>query len=84
METLMDFQTTCENIITSLRPARLEGWLNEEGLRTYEAIYRLSELAEFHDDFKSFAEDEDVKEVFKQYNDCRKVRSAEAFLKKQI
>lgn len=84
METLMDFQTTCDNIITSLRFARLEGLLNEEGLRTYEAIYRLSEIAEFHDDFKSYVEDEDVKEVFKKYNDCRKVRSAESFLNRQI
>jgi hypothetical protein len=84
IKTLDEFQDSLDEIVTRLRPVRLDGLLNEEGLRTYEAIYRLSELAEFHDDFKSYAEDEDVKEVFKKFNDCRKVRSAERFLNKQI
>lgn len=84
IKTLMDFQTSLDDIVARLRPVRLDGLLNEEGIRTYEACYRLSELAEFHDDFKSYAEDEDVKEVFQKYNDCRKVRSAERFLNKHI
>lgn len=84
VKTLMDFQSSLEDIVTMLRPVRMDALLNEEGIRTYEACHRLSELAEFHDDFKSFAEDEDVKEVFEKFNDCRKVRSAERFLKSRI
>jgi hypothetical protein len=84
IKTLMDFQSSLDDIVARLRPVRVDGLLNEEGIRTFEACHRLSELAEFHDDFKSYAEDGDVKEVFKQFSDCRKVKSAERFLGKQI
>jgi hypothetical protein len=84
IKTILDFQSSLDDIVARLRPVRLDGLLNEEGIRTFEACHRLSELVEFHDDFKSYAEDEDVKEVFKKFNDCRKIREAERFLNRQI
>lgn len=84
IKTLKEFQTALDAISIRLRPVLNDGLLNEEGIRTLEACDRLSEIAEFHDDFKGYSEDEDVKEVFKNFHDCRKIRDAERFLNKQI
>lgn len=84
IRTLKDFQTSLDNIVTKLIYAVSNGLLNDEGVRTIEACRRLSEMVEFCDDFKDYAEDETVKEIFKNFSDCRKIKSAEDFLKKKI
>ena len=84
IKTLKEFQTALDEIAIKLRPVRNDGLLNEEGIRTLEACDRLSEIVEFCDDFKEYSEDETVKEIFKNYGDCRKIKSAETFLNKKI
>lgn len=84
IKTLKDFQTSLDLIARKIRPAMYENLLNEEGIRTLEACDRLSEMVEFHNNFKEYWEDEEVQEIFKNYSDCRKIRSAERFLKKQF
>jgi hypothetical protein len=82
--TLKEFQAVLDTIARTLRPIRDDGFLNEEGIRTIDACDRLSEMVEFHNNFKEYSEDEEVQEIFKNFNDCRKIRSAERFLKKRI
>jgi hypothetical protein len=84
MQTLNNFQTILDRLTFHLRPIRNDGFLNEEGIRTLEACDRLSEMVEFHNNLKEYLEDETVKEIFRMYNDCRKIKKAEDFLKKQI
>lgn len=84
IKTLKEFRIALDRIAIKLRPIRNDGLLNEEGIRTLEAFDRLSEMVEFHDDFKGYLEDEAVKEIFKNFNDCRKVMDAERFLNKKI
>lgn len=84
INTLKEFKTALDEIAVRLRPVVNDGLLSEEGIRTLEACDRLSEMAEFHDDFKEYSEDEAVKEIFKQFNDCRKIKKAEDFLKKKL
>lgn len=79
---IKEFQTKLDSVARRLRPVRNDGLLSEEGIRTLEACDRLSEMVEFHDSIKEYLEDETVKEIFKNYNDCRKIKKAEEFLKK--
>lgn len=81
---IKDFQRRLDKIVCELIYANVNDLLNDEGVRTLEAFRRLSELAEFHSDFKEYMEDEDVKRIFKDYSDCRKVRSAKEFLDRRI
>ena len=84
VKTLNDFRTAHYNIAVRLRPVMNDGLLTEEGIRTLEACDRLSELVEFHDDFKDYWEDESVQELFKKFSDCGKIRKAKDFLQKKI
>ena len=84
IKTLKEFQVALNEIAVKLRPVRNDGLLNEEGIRTLEACDRLSEMVDFCDDFKDYSEDETVKEIFKKFSDCRKIRSAEIFLNRKI
>lgn len=84
IQTLEDFKTAVDGVASKLRYVMYDGLLNEEGERTLEAYDRLSEMVGFHNNFKEYMEDEAVKEIFKNYGDCGKIRNAETFLKKQI
>lgn len=84
INTLKEFQETLDGVVTKLIYASSNGLLNDEGVRTVEACRRLSEMAEFHDDFKTYTEDESVMEILKQFGDCKKIKNAKYFLDKKI
>lgn len=84
VNTMKEFQETLDGVVTKLIYAISNDFLNDEGVRTIEACRRLSEMVEFHDDFKTYAEDEEVKEVLKRFSDCKKIRNAKHFLDKKI
>ena len=79
-----EFQETLDSIVSKLIYAKSNDLLNEEGFKTVEGCYRLSAMVGFYDDFKAYAEDEEVKEIFKKFGDCKVLRSAKRFLDKKI
>ena len=84
VKTIREFETALEKRIGGLVPAENAGFLNDEGIKTLEAYRKLLNIIVFHDNFKEFAEDEETKEIFSKYSDCKALKHVERSLNKRI